>query len=382
MHFDTSIKLADNAMLRHSPELFDEWDFEKNDELGLDVYKITYGSSRTAWWVGKDCGHPWDTTPKERTVYNRGCPYCSGHRVLRGFNDMWTTNPELASMLGDPEDGYKYSQRSNQTVRWKCYSCSSPVKERVIDDVYGKKVYCINCSDGFSYPEKLVFNLLSEVASEEIIWQTTFSWSEGKIYDFYLPERSIIIEVHGEQHYKKPFYSNNPKELQKVQANDKLKRKLSLDSGIKEYVVIDAMITSYSYLVKSIKTSLKDIFDLECVDWSNLALKSSSSIKVQVLELWNSDTNLTVQDISEKLSISVDAIRKYLRDFESQGRCIYNSGRRDEVIGVFYDNTREKWAAKVQVKKKQIHLGFYGVYEDAVTARKAHDRRQIETKEE
>lgn len=29
--------LADNAMLKYRIELFDEWDFEKNDKLGLDV---------------------------------------------------------------------------------------------------------------------------------------------------------------------------------------------------------------------------------------------------------------------------------------------------------------------------------------------------------
>ncbi|MDC6267367.1 hypothetical protein [Lysinibacillus fusiformis] len=33
--------LKDNAMLKHSPHLFEEWDFEKNVELGIDVYKIT-----------------------------------------------------------------------------------------------------------------------------------------------------------------------------------------------------------------------------------------------------------------------------------------------------------------------------------------------------
>lgn len=41
--FNKTIKLADNAMLKARPELFDEWCFEKNDELGFDIYKVTKG---------------------------------------------------------------------------------------------------------------------------------------------------------------------------------------------------------------------------------------------------------------------------------------------------------------------------------------------------
>ena len=50
---------------------------------------------------------------------------CNGgtNTVIVGINDMWTTNPELASLLADPNDGYKYMQSSGHKVKWKCKNC-------------------------------------------------------------------------------------------------------------------------------------------------------------------------------------------------------------------------------------------------------------------
>ena len=33
------------------------------------------------------------------------CPVCCNKIIIKGINDMWTTNPELAKLLADPLDG-------------------------------------------------------------------------------------------------------------------------------------------------------------------------------------------------------------------------------------------------------------------------------------
>lgn len=52
-------------------------------------------------------------------VLNRGsCPVCSGRMVLVGYNDLWTVRPDVAKLLKNPEDGYKYTEYSNQKSRF------------------------------------------------------------------------------------------------------------------------------------------------------------------------------------------------------------------------------------------------------------------------
>lgn len=45
------------------------------------------------------------------------CP--APRKILIGFNDMWATNLDVAKLLANPEDGYKYTQYSNKKVNWK-----------------------------------------------------------------------------------------------------------------------------------------------------------------------------------------------------------------------------------------------------------------------
>ena len=53
------------------------------------------GSSRKIEWIGS-CGHTWISSLNKRTQRKDGCPYCSGHRVLVGFNDLESKYPEVS----------------------------------------------------------------------------------------------------------------------------------------------------------------------------------------------------------------------------------------------------------------------------------------------
>ncbi len=85
------------------PELLSEWDFDKNSKLGLDPYKVPSSSGKKVWWVvpyddpitGKHFDFEWEAVIANRAK-GVGCPYLSGRRVWPGFNDLATTNPELA----------------------------------------------------------------------------------------------------------------------------------------------------------------------------------------------------------------------------------------------------------------------------------------------
>jgi len=76
-------------LIDHSPVLAAMWGSENPP-----IDSILVNDTNDYWWLG-DCGHQW--TRKIRDAINRGngCPYCSGRRVLAGFNDFLTSHPEL-----------------------------------------------------------------------------------------------------------------------------------------------------------------------------------------------------------------------------------------------------------------------------------------------
>ena len=108
-----------------NPTLMDGWNYERNNELGLDPKTLTCGSGKKAWWKCEK-GHEWQANIDSRSK-GSGCPYCAGKKVIAGVNDLATTNPKLASEWNykknsnlRPED---FTANSNKKVWWKCSKC-------------------------------------------------------------------------------------------------------------------------------------------------------------------------------------------------------------------------------------------------------------------
>jgi hypothetical protein len=102
--------------------LMAEWDWEKNNELGLSPDTLTIGSNKKAWWLCSN-KHSWQDTIGNRNN-NRNCPYCSGHRVWIGFNDLATTHSDLCKEWDyDSNDGHnptEFSKGSSFLASWIC----------------------------------------------------------------------------------------------------------------------------------------------------------------------------------------------------------------------------------------------------------------------
>ena len=94
---------GDKKYIIDNEELMKEWDWEKNNELGLNPEKITHGSEKKAWWICNN-GHRWNAMINSR---NKGCkcPYCTNKKVLIGYNDLDTINPELAKQWHPTKNG-------------------------------------------------------------------------------------------------------------------------------------------------------------------------------------------------------------------------------------------------------------------------------------
>ncbi len=74
-----------------APHLVKEWHPEKNGKM--TPYLIMSNAHDKNWWKCAK-GHEWQAAAYSR-VHGNGCPYCSGQKVLIGYNDLATTHTEL-----------------------------------------------------------------------------------------------------------------------------------------------------------------------------------------------------------------------------------------------------------------------------------------------
>ncbi|MBM6921517.1 zinc-ribbon domain-containing protein [Phocea massiliensis] len=81
-----------NDLATLSPHLAKEWHPTENGNLKPE--DITVGSNKEVWWLCPE-GHFYLMAVNQQAKRNYGCPYCSGHRALKGVNDLATTYPDL-----------------------------------------------------------------------------------------------------------------------------------------------------------------------------------------------------------------------------------------------------------------------------------------------
>ena len=103
------------------------------EAVGWDPTLFTAGSNKEFPWKCKS-GHEWSAMIASRTI-GQGCPFCSGNRVLSGFNDLESTHPDIASQAfgWDPQ---KLSKGTHRKLEWKCrygHIFVATVKDRTTD---------------------------------------------------------------------------------------------------------------------------------------------------------------------------------------------------------------------------------------------------------
>ena len=109
-----------NDLQTVNPILAKEWNYEKND--GLTPVDVMPNSNKKVWWKCPK-GHEWQASIADRNR-GRGCPYCIGKKVLKGYNDLQTVNPTLAKEWNyEKNKGITPKEvmpNSHKKVWWKC----------------------------------------------------------------------------------------------------------------------------------------------------------------------------------------------------------------------------------------------------------------------
>ena len=100
-----------NDLASQSPQLAAEAD-------GWDPSQVFVRSTARKYWTCP-LGHPYLASVRSRVVAETGCTICAGKQVLKGFNDLASQYPEIASEADgwDPSGVHKGTQTK---FRWLC----------------------------------------------------------------------------------------------------------------------------------------------------------------------------------------------------------------------------------------------------------------------
>lgn len=179
------------------PEIAKEWHPTKNGVL--TPHDVTGGSSKKVWWLCPK-GHSYQQTVTKRTKRKYNCPYCSGHKVLKGFNDLETVNPHLAKEWHPIKNGNltpsDVTAGSGKRVWWLC-----PIGheyQAVIRDRNSSNTQCPICSKSIqtSFPEQAIYFYVQKLYPDSINgYKDIFSHSME--LDIFIPSIRVGIEFDG-----------------------------------------------------------------------------------------------------------------------------------------------------------------------------------------
>lgn len=282
-----------------------------------------------------DCGA--DVPMYQSSIKRKSkCPCCTGSIIVKGINDLTTTDPWIIKYFqGGADEAKLYSRGTDKTFFPICPFCGRISDHPVtIGNLVRQKTFGCICKDNISYPEKFFYNLLIQL-NEKFIYQLSnkdFKWCKKYKYDFYLKDKNIIIEVNGMQHYT----SN------KVINNDLNKHNLA-KNNVYKYISIDCSESKKDYIKNNIINSeLNNILNLNDIDWNaceEFAMKNLS------VDIWSDFNNgIKVAELSQKYNVSKNKIRRILHVGTELNKCRYDgeAEHKKSIMGSNYNNKETK----------------------------------------
>lgn len=133
---DKKILVGLNDLRTTHPDLVSEW--SSNNVKGPEQYWKK--SQEYVKWVCHVCHGEYSAIIKNREFNDNACPYCNRSKLLTGFNDLLTTNKQLASEWSPDNERTPDTVCHTYwlTVKWICPDCGgeyfAPIKDREVGD--------------------------------------------------------------------------------------------------------------------------------------------------------------------------------------------------------------------------------------------------------
>lgn len=179
------------------PQIAAEWHSTKNGELCPS--DVIAGSKKKVWWECTE-GHEYEQAINKRTAQGQSCPYCSGHKVWKGFNDLETKFPVIAKewhpTKNDRLKPMHITYGSGKKVWWLCpygHEYQAVVRDR---SVGGTNCPECNFRKTTSFGEQAIFFYLKNIFSDALNGYKLFKNSSMEL-DIFIPSINVAVEYDG-----------------------------------------------------------------------------------------------------------------------------------------------------------------------------------------
>lgn len=252
----------------------------------------------------------------------RGCPVCSGRKIVVGINDINTTANWMTKYLKNKNDALIYSKASNSRVDFQCPDCGDITNQK-ISNVYTFGYNCKKCSDGLSYPNKFSYALLEQLPVENVIHEYSPKWIYPKRFDNYFEYngKKYILEMDGGFHYNDNTLNNNDVSI--TIENDKYKDDKAFEFGI-TVIRINCIRSIFEdirdeFLNNKILNSLFNMKDLDYIKCHEFAISNVTKV---VCDYYNTVENVSL--CMSKFNLARNTILSYLKNGNLLGWCNYS----------------------------------------------------------
>lgn len=297
-----------------------------------DKLLSAYVDSHTPVFIDHGCGHqPHKVIPNNYINGSINCPICSHSIIIPYVNDCYTLRPDLVKYFKNESDAIGIAVHDHNYREFYCPICGQP-KTTKLTNIASFGFSCNYCSDGISYPEKIMRNVLTQLGLS-FTTQETFDWGfyyddncerHRCRYDFVIHDDHRIIETDGGFHYDECESINAALTLEERQKIDRIKDKLATENGY-SIVRIDCnycnVLNRFDYIKQSIINALHTIYDLNSINWVEADRLSEESIVELACILWESNNRITTLEIADRLDTNVTSIIQYLKIGMAIGLC-------------------------------------------------------------
>lgn len=306
---------------------------ELSDLIKNNGHKLlnTYINNSIDILVDYGCNHqPAYVSP---SMYKQGhikCPYCTHKRIAPYQDDIYTLRPDLLKYFINKEDAIGLGLYTLKKIMLRCPNCGHE-KEQSITKLTSNGFSCEKCGDGKSFPERFIMSVLDQL-SVEYETEKRFEWcvyyiNDKKtfgIYDVFISNKKLIIEMDGRFHYNDCAYSSK----EEVKKRDNIKDQLAVKNGydiIRINCNYDNKEDCFNYIKNELCKKLYQYYDLKNLDWDKINRNSCSSLLLKACKLWNDGYN--VNKISSDLHVALNTVANYLRQGSQIGLCDYSPSK-------------------------------------------------------
>ena len=214
------------------------WDWEKNNELGINPYCITYQSHKKVYIKCTETDYHGSYLVIPHNFYNNTrCPYCVNQKIhpKDSFGSLYPEKAKYWDNEKNKKSPYEISKRSSYEYWFMCEKCNKSFK-RKLDNLnkVDTGVICKKCHS--SQGETKILRWLDEnnitYIHDESYFEDLTGVGNGLLRpDFILPNERVWIEYDGRQHDKHIKSWQTKEEFEIQQKNDEIKNKYAKKNG-------------------------------------------------------------------------------------------------------------------------------------------------------